>query len=69
MHKAPVFAAQQIFQQDAQRKGKFREVAEALLFENFQALNIEACAPTFSLSRVPKEFAAEMAILVGPFSG
>ena len=41
MDKAAVFTAQQIFEEDAKRKGKFGERTKALLLQLFEAVNFE----------------------------
>ena len=41
MNETAVFAAQQIFEQNAQGKGQLGEVGEALFFKKFQAVNFE----------------------------
>ena len=40
-HEAPVFTAEEIFEEDAQRERKLGEMAESLRFESFEAMNFE----------------------------
>ncbi len=63
MHKAAIFAAHQVFEEDSKREGKIGDGTEPLLFELVEAIDFKTCAPTLSLSRVLKEFAAEIGIL------
>ena len=40
--KAAIFAAKQIFEQDAKREGKLRGIADAFGVKNFEAMNFES---------------------------
>ena len=42
VNEAAVFAAQKIFQQNAQRKGELAQIRDAIFFERFQAMNFKA---------------------------
>jgi len=41
VNEAAILATQEIFKKDAERKRKFREIIDALFFEEFEALNLE----------------------------
>jgi hypothetical protein len=41
VYEASVFAAEEIFEEDAEREGKLGEMAESLRFQSFEAMNFE----------------------------
>ena len=41
-NEATVFAAKQVFKKDAEREGEFCQFREALIFEEFEAVNFES---------------------------
>jgi len=62
VNEAAIFTAQKIFQQDAKGKRQFASVLMPC-FSSFRGdESSKDCAPTLSLSRVPKELPAGMAI-------
>ena len=69
MNETAIFAAQQILEKYAQRKGKLRKLAEALLLQKFEAVNVESLGADIELVACAERVARVNGHSNGPFAG
>jgi hypothetical protein len=69
MNEARIFKTQEIFKQNAQGKGQFAQVRDAIFLQSLQAMNFKAlCAHAKRIARV-KGISSGDGHPLGPFAG